>query len=130
AAASRRRWRADAMLVPADAYILDATAYTETTLILFPHLLAAMATVGGALGVLNLCLRARGAVNATELRTTVCVLELFGRPVLLPPAGLAGVIGLLLAHRYDGRGVFSFSHQGWLFVAIVYPMEFQPFVRS
>jgi hypothetical protein len=100
-------------------YLLAATAYTETTLILFLHLLAAMATMGGALAVLVLYVRARGAVDAAELRTTVRILELFGQRLLFPAAGLTGLIGLLLAYRYDGRGIFSYSDQGWLYVAFV-----------
>ena len=46
--------------MPMAGYLLAATAYVETTLILFLHVLGAMATMGGVLGVLVLYLRARG----------------------------------------------------------------------
>jgi uncharacterized membrane protein len=99
--------------------MLAATPYLETTLILFLHILAAMATMGGALGVLVLWVRARGATNMGELRASLGALATFNRAVLQPAAGLVGVIGLLLALRYDQRSIFAFSRQGWLIASIV-----------
>jgi uncharacterized membrane protein len=100
-------------------YRLAATAYVETTLILFLHVLGAMATMGGVLGVLVLYLRARGASDAEDLRVTLRIMDVFNQRVLMPAAGLTGVIGFLLVLRYDMRGIFEFSRQGWLFVAVV-----------
>jgi hypothetical protein len=101
-----------------EGYRLAATPYLETTLILFLHILAAMATMGGALGVLVLYARARGAADVAELRASLGALATFNRAVLQPAAGLVGVVGLLLALRYDQRGIFAFSRQGWLMIAI------------
>jgi hypothetical protein len=49
---------------------------------------------------------------------TLRIMDVFNQRVLLP-AGLTGVIGFLLVLRYDMRGIFAFSRQGWLFMAIV-----------
>lgn len=103
----------------APGYLLGATPYLETTLILFLHLLAAMATMGGAIGLLALHARAGAARSVAELRTLDRLLTTFGQRVLQPAAGITGIIGLLLALRFQGRGLFEIDRQGWLMIALV-----------
>lgn len=98
---------------------LAATPYLETTLILFLHILAAMLTMAGAVGLLVLYLQARRSVDDAELRSTLRLLSVFGRSVFQPGAGMAGVLGLILVFRYDARGIFAFEKQGWMFLAVV-----------
>lgn len=98
--------------------VLASTAFLETTLILFLHILGAMATMGGVLGLILLYGRARAAADLAELRFAISVLSTFNRAVLQPAAGLTGIIGLVLALRFDGKGIFEFSKQGWMFIAI------------
>jgi uncharacterized membrane protein YozB (DUF420 family) len=93
-------------------YLLASTAYVETTLILFLHVLGAMATMGGVLGVLVLYLRARGAHRAI--------------------GSLDGEGGLAAARAHLGSA--GVAVPVWLMLiltmAIVYFMMFQPLVRS
>lgn len=105
--------------VNVDPYPLAATPYVETTAILFLHILAAMVTMAGSIGVLVLYYQATAAPDLAAFRSTLRTMSVFSRSVLQPGAGLAGVIGFLVALRYDARGIFSFERQGWLLIAIV-----------
>lgn len=91
----------------------------ELKTILFLHILAAMAMVGGIFGFLLLYLRARTADDAADLRSTLLNARLLQRRLVLPGAGLAGLIGLLLMWRYDARGVFDAGRQGWIHISIL-----------
>lgn len=45
-----------------------------------------------------------GASDAEDLRVTLRIMDVFNQRVLMPAAGLTGVIGFLLVLRYDMRG--------------------------
>lgn len=98
---------------------LAATPYTETTLILFLHILAAMALVGGSLAWLLLFERARGAAGDAEARTTIGGAQAVYRSVLVPGGVLVGILGLILMWRYDAKGIFDAGKQTWIHISIL-----------
>jgi uncharacterized membrane protein len=88
----------------------------ELKLILFLHILTAAVMAGALLGFALLVLRARDGAAG---RATLDDARLLLRALVLPAAGLTGLIGLLLALRYDSKGVFQFSDQTWAHTSIL-----------
>ena len=91
----------------------------ELKLILFLHVLAAALMAGGILAFALLVGRARGTGSAAEQSATLSNAHLLQRSLIQPAAGLTGIIGLLLALRYDAKGLFQFSAQGWIHISIL-----------
>ena len=91
----------------------------ELKTILFLHILAAMVMVAGVFGFLLLYLRARAADDAAEARATLVNARDLVSRLLLPGAGLAGLLGLLLMLRYHQTDIFDAGKQGWIHTSIV-----------
>jgi len=91
----------------------------ELKAILFLHILAAMALVGGLLGVLILFQRARGAADDSRARDAANDAIALNRWLVTAGGGLAGIIGFLLMIRYDQEGIFDLGKQVWLHTAIL-----------
>ena len=89
----------------------------ELRTILFLHVLLALLLVGGAFAFVILYLRARGAESLAELRTTLGNARLIERRMIVPAAVLVGLVGFLLAGRYDAKGIFDAAEATWMHIA-------------
>jgi uncharacterized membrane protein len=90
----------------------------ELNLILLIHILFAMALLGGVTAHLLVHARFRSEGDATVLRATMANLRGIENALIIGNGVLVGVMGLLLAWRYDAKGVLSFGDSRWLHVAI------------
>ncbi len=90
----------------------------ELNTILFLHILAAMLLVGGIAAHYVLHLRARGSNDLADLRGTMRDMRALEQRIIMPAGGFVGLLGLILAWRYDAKGVLSFADERWIHVAI------------
>lgn len=90
----------------------------ELKIILYLHILAAMAMVGGILAVLILYLRARGAADDEHARAATGDVLSVNRWLASAGGGLAGLIGILLLVRYDAKGILDAGEATWAHTAI------------
>jgi uncharacterized membrane protein len=91
---------------------------TELNVILFVHVLFAMALVGGIAAHALLYLRFRRSNDPITLQTTLTNLRGIENALVIGNSVLVGVIGLLLAWRYDAKGILSFGDSTWLHISI------------
>ena len=91
---------------------------TELNLILFLHILFAMALVGGVAAHGLLYLRFRRSDDPAVLRATLTNLRGIERSLVIGNSVVVGVIGLLLAWRYDAEGILAFGDSTWLHISI------------
>ena len=92
---------------------------TELNLILYLHILFAMLLVGGIVAHWLVYMRGRKAEDGAVLRATVRDLRAIERLRSRGPAGIVGLRGLLLAWRYDAKGILNFGEETWLHVSTV-----------
>ena len=90
----------------------------ELNTILFLHILAAMLLVGGIAAHYVLHLRVRGSNDRADLRGTMRDMRAIEQRIIIPAGGLVGLLGLILAWRYDAKGVLSFADERGIHVAI------------
>jgi hypothetical protein len=90
----------------------------ELNLILLLHILFAMALLGGVAAHLLVHTRFRNEGDPTALRATMANLRGIENALIIGNGVMVGVMGLLLAWRYDAKGVLSFGDSRWLHVAI------------
>ena len=91
---------------------------TELNTILFLHILMAMLLVGGIAAHYVLHLRLRTSSDHAELRSTMRDMRVIESRIIAPAAGFVGLFGLLLAWRYDAKGIISFADARWIHYAI------------
>ena len=91
----------------------------ELKTILFLHILFAMLLVGGGVAFVVLYFRARGAESMADLRATLANARVLERRLIVPAAGLVGLLGLLLGWRYDAKGILEFGDATWMHISVV-----------
>jgi hypothetical protein len=92
---------------------------TELKMILYLHILTAMAMVGGSFAVLMLYLRARGASDDGRARAAVGDALSVNRWLVNAGGGLAGLIGILLLIRFDAKGLLDAGEATWAHTSIL-----------
>ncbi len=92
---------------------------TELNLILYLHIIAAMALVGGVVAHYAVHLRVKNSTDVTDLRSSMAGLRLLEKRLIIPAGGIVGLLGIILAWRYDAKGILSFADERWLHYSIV-----------
>jgi uncharacterized membrane protein len=91
---------------------------TELNLILFLHVLFAMALAGGVAAHSLLYLRFRRSDDPATLRATITNLRGIENALIIGNGVIVGAVGLLLAWRYDAKGILGFGDSTWLHISI------------